>query len=313
MRIVDRATVEACLSWTDALAAAREAFCALAEGTVHQPGQLEMRPDGGGELHIKGAYLSGSTVLCFKVATGGFPGAAPTGFTVVLDAATGEPRWLLADDGILTEMRTAAAGAVASAALARSDARRLLVVGSGGQARAQIHAHRETLPHLEVAVWARDPAKARAMAGDVGAEPVDDLAAAVAASDIIVTATSSRTPLLASAWVRPGTHVTAVGSDTAGKQELAADLLHRADVVVCDDRELAIHGGELQHARVDVRERVITLGDVLTGRRPGRTSDRQISVADLCGLGAQDATIAELVVARMREDAALTVRPAGDR
>ena len=151
------------------------------------------------------------------------------------------------------------------------------------------------------------------MAGDVGAEPVDDLAAAVAASDIIVTATSSRTPLLASAWVRPGTHVTAVGSDTPGKQELAADLLHRADVVVCDDRELAIHAGELQHARVDVRERVITLGDVLTGRRPGRTSDRQISVADLCGLGAQDAAIAELVVARLLEDAALTVRPAGDR
>jgi ornithine cyclodeaminase len=299
MQVVDRATVAASVSWSDALDAARRAFRALADGAVDQPDQFEMRPDRGGELHIKGAYLRGSAVLCFKVATGGFPGAAPTGFTVVLDAATGEPRWLLADDGILTEMRTAAAGAVASAALARSDARRLLVVGSGGQARAQIHAHRETLPHLQVAVWGRDRARTVTLAADVGAEPADDLAAAVAASDIVVTATSSRRPLIHAAWVRPGTHLTAVGSDTTGKQELAADLLARAEVVVCDDVGLAAHAGELQHGDRDVRDRAVTLGEVLTDRRPGRTADEQITVADLCGLGAQDAAIAELVVARL--------------
>jgi ornithine cyclodeaminase len=299
VQIVDRPAVEACMSWGDALAAAWQAFCALADGVVDQPAQLEMRPDGGGELHIKGAYLQGSSALCFKVATGGFPGAAPTGFTVVLDAATGAPRWLLDDGGLLTEVRTAAAGALASATLARPDARRLLVVGTGGQARAQVHAHREALPHLDVAVWGRDRAKAAAMAADVGAELAGDLAAAVSASDIVVTATSSRMPLIDVASVRPGTHLTAVGSDTAGKQELAAALLARAEVVVCDDVSLAAHAGELQHAGTDVRDRAVTLGDVLTERVLGRTSDEQISVADLCGLGIQDATIAERVAARL--------------
>jgi len=299
MQVVDRATVAANVSWSDALDAARRAFRALAEGDVEQPDQFEMRPDRGGELHIKGAYLRGSAILCFKVATGGFPGADPTGFTVVLDAATGAPRWLLADDGLLTEMRTAAAGALATATLARPDARRLLVVGSGGQARAQIHAHLEALPHLQIAVWGRDRARTVALATDVGAEPADDLAAAVAATDIVVTATSSRTPLIQAAWVRPGTHLTAVGSDTAGKQELAANLLARAAVVVCDDVELAAHAGELQHGDRDVRDRAVTLGEVLTDRRPGRTADEQITVADLCGLGAQDAAIAELVVGRL--------------
>jgi ornithine cyclodeaminase len=299
MQVVDRATVTASVSWSDALDAARRAFRALAEGDVDQPAQFEMRPDRGGELHIKGAYLRGSTVLCFKAATGGFPGADPTGFTVVLDAATGQPRWLLADDGLLTETRTAAAGALASQTLARRDARRLLVVGSGGQARAQIHAHREALPHLKVSVWGRDPTRTAALAHDVSVEHVDDLAAAVAASDIVVTATSSRTPLIQVEWVRPGMHLTAVGSDTAGKQELAADLLALAEVVVCDDLALASHAGELQHADRSVRDRAVTLGEVLTARRPGRTTSEQITVADLCGVGAQDAAIAELVVSRL--------------
>jgi len=313
VRIVDLPTVEACLSWSDARAAAGHAFCALADGIVDQPGQLEMRPDSGGELHIKGAYLHGSSVLCFKVATGGFPGAAPTGFTIVLDAATGAPRWLLADDGLLTETRTAAAGALASATLARPDAHRLLVVGTGSQARAQIHAHRDALPHLKVAVWGRDRARTAILAAAVGAELASDLATAVATSDIVVTATSSRTRLIDAGWVRPGTHLTAVGSDTAGKQELGAALLARAEVVVCDDVDLASHAGELQRADADVRARAITLGDVLTDRRPGRTSNDQISVADLCGLGVQDATIAEMVVARLLGDAARTGRHDRDR
>ena len=304
MQIVDRGTVAACLEWSDALAAARQAFCALADGLVDQPNQLELRPDGGGELHVKGAYLRGSSVLSFKVATGGFPGATPTGFSVVLDAATGAPRWLLSDDGLLTEMRTAAAGALASATLARADVHRLLVIGSGSQARAQIHAHGEALPQLTVVVWGRDRARAAELAADVGAEPAADLAAAVATADIIVTATSSRAPLIHAEWVRPGTHLTAVGSDTPGKQELAAALLARAEVIVCDDIDLASRAGELQHADAGVRARAVTLGDVLTNRCPGRTSDDQISMADLCGLGVQDATIAATVVARLHGDAA---------
>jgi ornithine cyclodeaminase len=299
MQVVDRATVAASVSCSDALDAARRAFHAVADGEVDQPDQFEMRPRGGGEVHIKGAHLRGSTVLCFKVATGDFPGAGPTGFTVVLDAGTGAARWLLADDGLLTQMRTAAAGALATMTLARPDARRLLIVGSGDQARAQIHAHRAALPQLRVAVWGRDHAKTAALATDVGAEPVDNLADAVAATDIVVTATGSRTPLIQAKWVRPGTHVTAIGSDTAGKQELAADLLALAEVVVCDDLSVASYAGELQHADRSVRARAVTLGEVLTDRRPGRTTDEQITVADLCGLGAQDAVIAEVVVARL--------------
>lgn len=285
------------MTWGDALKAARTAFTALAEGNVDQPDQLELRPGGRGELHVKGAYLHGSSTMCFKVATGGFPGASPTGFTVVLDATTGTPRWLLADGGLLTEMRTAAAGALASATLARPDAHRLLVVGTGEQARAQIHAHREALPHLAVTVWGRNRTAAAALAAELDTGLADDLGAAVADSDIVVTATSSRGPLIES--VEPGTHVTAVGSDTPGKQELDPALLRRAEVVACDALDLAAHAGELQHAP-GVHGRAITLGDVLTGRCPGRTSPEQVSIADLCGLGVQDAAIAEVVATRLR-------------
>ncbi|MBI4941247.1 MAG: ornithine cyclodeaminase family protein [Actinobacteria bacterium] len=299
MQIVDLAAVRSVLTWDDALDAARHAFRTLSDGGVDQPGQLEMRPAGGGELHVKGAYLRGSAVMCFKVATGGFPGAGPDGFSVVLDAATGQARWLLADGGWLTDTRTAAAGAVASVTLARPDARRLLVVGTGGQAQAQVHAHRAAMPGVEVAVWGRDPARSAALAHAVGAAVVDDLEVAVRTSDVVVTATSSRTPLLDADWVRPGTHVTAVGSDTPGKQELPAALVAAAEVVVCDAVDLAAHAGELQHAAPDVVARAVTLGDVLTGRSPGRTSPAQVTVADLCGLGVQDATIAEVVVQRL--------------
>jgi ornithine cyclodeaminase len=183
VQIVDTGTVAACL----------------------MPDSTRGRSDMGGGLHVKGAYLRGSSVLSFKVATGGFPGATPTGFSVVLDAAAGAPRWLLSDDGLLTEMRTAAAGALACATLARADVRRLLVIGSGSQARAQIHAHREALPQLTVVVWGRDRARAAELAADVGAVATADITAAVAPADIIVPATSSRAPLIHAKWVRPGT------------------------------------------------------------------------------------------------------------
>jgi ornithine cyclodeaminase len=133
----------------------------------------------------------------------------------------------------------------------------------------------------------------------VDAEP--DLGRAVARADVIVTVTASRSPLIDVDWVAPGTHVTAVGSDLPGKQELQSALLGRADVICVDDPAVTAVSGELQHGLRDGRlalDNVVTLGAVAAGDAAGREGAEQITVADLCGLGVQDAAVADLVLRR---------------
>lgn len=120
---------------------------------------------------------------------------------------------------------------------------------------------------------------------------VADLRTAVSAADVVVTATNARSPLFDADWVRPGTHITAMGADTAGKQELAPALLDTAELVVCDSVATALHAGELQHASPATQDRAVGWPDLAVRGRPPR-SDASITIADLCGIGAEDAAIA---------------------
>jgi ornithine cyclodeaminase len=309
---LDEATVRSLVSRTDALQAVRSALLALAHEQVLMPDELALALDEG-EVHVKGGHLLGSPYASFKVATG-FPGNSARGlqvndgFSIVLDARTGQLAATLYDSGWLTELRTGAAGALAADLLARPEASSVALVGAGAQARFQLEALLDVRDVTAVRVWNRTPARAHAFAERAGAElgvPVvvaPDVRTAVADADIVVTTTASRAPLLHADWLRPGTHVTAVGADFPDKRELAADVLARADVVVADRVEVCARVGELHHGLADgavVRTDVVELADLVAGRVVGRTSAEQVTVADQCGLGAYDAAMAALVLSRV--------------
>jgi ornithine cyclodeaminase len=315
VRVLGRQDVEELITMTDAIAAARAAFVAADQGLAAMPPPLDLRlPEADGELHVKGAYISGSPVFAVKTATGfyrnpsrGLP--VSSGMTLIHDAATGELRVLVADDGLLTDMRTAAAGALAADLLARREARIAAVIGTGGQARYQLRALLEVRPIEEVRVWGRrkeaaeDYAREMASAG-ITVSVAATAGEAVAGAAVVVTATSASEPLIAAESIAQGTHVTAVGSDMPHKQELDPRILAAAHKYVPDSIRRALASGELHHA---VNAGVFSadavhgeLGAIASGRLPGRTDDDELTVADLTGLGVQDAAIAALV-ARLAE------------
>jgi len=294
MKVLDADTVRSRVSLAAARGAVHDAFCALAEGDVVAPDEFAMHLANGGELHVKGAHLGGP-YLAFKAAAGAFPEGGNSGFTAVLDAATGAPAAILDDGGWLKEIRTAAASAVSARALARPDSRTLTILGGGFQAAFQVAALREALGIESVTVWSRSPETRDRFAAENDAVATDTVADAVHGADIVICCTPSREPLVALEMLSPGTHVIAMGSDLLGKRELADDVLLGADLLVADDVSIAARVGELAHL-AEAAERAVNLGDVLTGRSPGRTSDEQISVSDHCGLGIQDAAMAQLVM-----------------
>jgi ornithine cyclodeaminase len=222
----------------------------------------------------------------------------------LFDAATGMPTGLLFDNGFLTDIRTGAAGAVAADCLARRHVDTVGVIGSGVQARHQIACLREVRGFTRLAAWSIDSPGLDLYCEEMRA--VYGIEAAACASpeevcrkaDILITTTPSQKPLVRADWLEPGVHVTAVGSDSPGKQELEAACLARADIVVVDRLSQCARFGELSHAlsaglltEADVRGQ---LGELVAGRKPGRTRDDEITICDLTGVGFQDTAIAAL-------------------
>lgn len=287
----------------DALEAVAGAFAALGRGGVVMPPVLRLDlPDGRGEMDVKTAYVPDLDGFALKVSTGFFGNAAlglPSlgGMMTLLDARTGHVRAVLLDNGYLTDVRTALAGALAARHLARADATVAGIVGTGLQARLQLEALRLVRPIERVLVWGRDGGKAAALAAEIrarhglAAEAVPDTTSLVRSSDIVVTTTASRTPLVSAEGLHPGLHVTAMGADAPEKQELDAAVLAGADLLVVDRRSQCERMGELHHAGA-VPAPVVELGTVVAGLAPGRTSDTQLTVCDLTGTGAQDTAIA---------------------
>lgn len=296
--VVGPEQLRSAVTWHEAVDAVGRALNSLGSGRVIQPPAVEIRMPEHGELHVKGGHLLGSDWIVVKVATGGFPGGPPTGCLLLVDATTGAPRWLLDDRGWLTQQRTAAAGALATMTFSRPDATSVLVIGTGGLTAALVEAHQTVAPHLRITLWGRDHDRTRTLAAELGVSAASDLQEAVSVTDVVVTATSSRAPLIEAAWVRPGTHITALGADTVGKQELPVDLVAGADLIVCDDIATAVVAGELQHATPATQARAMGWPD-LAAQGPPRREVGAISVADLCGIGAEDAAIAAAALRRV--------------
>jgi ornithine cyclodeaminase len=310
MRVVPLEAFRDKVPFAVAIAAVERGFRSLGLGEAALPDPLVMElRDEQAEIHVKGAHLAGARHIVLKVATGFYRNRArglPSGdgMFLLLDAATGAPAVLLEEHGYLTDFRTAAAVAVTLKYLAPKDAREALLIGAGALARHTARAMVAQLPLARLTLWNRTRERAESLAREL-AQVVETrvapaLESAVRDHRLIVAATASTTPLVMNAWVGPGTHVTSVGTGSPEKIELDPALLARADKVVADRVFQTERYGNLHHAiaaGVVTRERVYAeLGDLAAGRRPGRERADEITVADLTGVGVQDAAIAQAVV-----------------
>jgi ornithine cyclodeaminase len=290
-----------------------DAFAKLSAGSVVMPPILRMdMEDKNAEVDVKTAYVPGLDGFAIKVSPGFFDNpkkglSTTSGLMVVHDADTGVVRAVLLDNGYLTDVRTAAAGAVAARCLAVKNASRAAVIGTGLQARLQMQALALVRPIETVTVWGRDPEKAAACAEDIEwstslkTRVAGSIEEALADAQIAVTTTPSRKPLIDSTMLHPGLHITAMGSDAEHKNELAPSVIAEADLFVCDKHEQSARLGELHHAvgagLVPEDMPVTELGHLVAGTRPGRQSDEAVTVCDLTGTGAQDTAIATYTLA----------------
>ena len=213
----------------------------------------------------------------------------------------------------LTDLRTGLAGAAAARRLAPETVRTVGVIGAGAQARYQVRALPLVRDFERVLVSARDAGRTAAYAAEMAETlglPVEATTpdALVRESELVITTTPARSPIVDAAWLHPGLHITAMGADLPGKQELHPEVLRRADRVVCDRREQCLAMGELQHAAglLEGANAPVELGELTSGRAPGRQSAEEITVCDLTGTGVQDTAIASLALARARAHGAGT-------
>lgn len=299
-----------------------KAFVALAGGEVIMPPIMSMDlPMVNGEVDAKTAYIPGFEGFALKVSTGFFDNAKlglPSlgGMMTLFSATGGHVMAVFLDNGYLTDIRTAAAGAVAARHLAPQHVETAGVIGTGLQARLQMQAAHMVRPFKRLLVWGRDGDKAAACAADlagllgVEAQAVSDPARLVAESQLVVTTTPAREPVLKADWLHPGLHITAMGSDAEGKNEVEAAAIARADLYVADRVSQTEKLGELRAA---IEAGVWTggtppeLGQIIAGTVPGRCSDDDITIADLTGTGAQDTAIASHVSAKLQGSDAGTV------
>ncbi|MEC5325236.1 ectoine utilization protein EutC [Aurantimonas sp. A3-2-R12] len=306
-----RALVPLDLAAVDAI---ETAFAALATKQVAMPPILRLDiPEHRGEVDVKTAYVPGLSGFAIKISPGFFDNPklglpSVNGMMVLFSSKTGLVEALLLDNGYLTDVRTAAAGAVAARHLARSDARIAAILGAGVQARLQLRALKLVRPIAEARIWARDIKKAEATAAALSAElsipvaAVSDAQAAVAGADIVVTTTPSEAPILEAGWLASGQHVTAMGSDAEHKNEVDPALVTRADLYVADSLQQTRRLGELHHAiaagLVTADSAFSELGEIACGRLPGRVDPHALTFCDLTGTGVQDTAIAILANAR---------------
>ncbi len=290
MEVIPLEEIQRAINYGAVIARMRDAIAAFRAGEcdMPMPMHLDIAPERG-EVHIKSSYRRGGKYFVLKVAST-FPNniarnlSTGSGMMLLCSAETGRPLALLADEGYLTDVRTAAVAAMVAQDMRRDDAS-LGILGTGVQARLQARLHAEVLPLRRIVLWGRTPERAEICRRDIAAFlPNVTVEIAATPADVarearlIVTATASRTPLLFARDLQPDTHISAVGSDSPGKQELDPEIVRSARVLWLDSPEQCARLGEFQH-----------IGQ--SERRP----DAPFSVADFTGLGVEDLYIAEYV------------------
>jgi ornithine cyclodeaminase len=299
----------------DAVDIVENAFRQLASGAVVMPPILRLDIAAArGEVDVKTAYVPGFDGFAIKISPGFFDNPklglpSVNGLMVYLSARTGLVEALLLDNGYLTDVRTAAAGAVAARHLSREDSSVAAILGAGVQAGLQLRALTLVRPIREARIWARRADAAKALAARASAAlgipvaAVGSTADAVRGADIVVTTTPADAPILKRGWLAPGQHVTAMGSDAEHKNEIDPAIVADA-IYVADSLAQTRRLGELRHALaggvVAADRPFAELGAVIAGTAGGRRSPSDLTLCDLTGTGAQDTAIATLAVGRAR-------------
>lgn len=288
--------------------AVEDAYRAFSSRQVEQPDYIGIRlPEGRGEIDFKLSYHQPAEMISMKAHSGGFTGnpeahGVPNSMGTILlfDARNGALACIM-DGSLITGLRTGAAGAVSVKALARKNARTIASIGTGSQARMQILAIREVMQIDEIHAWSRTPETLAAYRQDIERDfqmPVTIAASAkeaVEKADILITTTRGKGDLVQADWVKPGTHIVAIGTDARGKQELDPELFRNAKIVV-DSVPQCTQKGETFHPLaaniIKAGDIHAEIGEILLGTRPGRTSDEEITIFDSTGMAIQDNTTA---------------------
>lgn len=299
----------------DLLPLIKKGFVAYSEGRSVVPpvGELSFK-DPPGDVHIKYGYITGDEYYVIKIASGfwnneqlGIPNGQ--GMMLLFKQQTGQCEAILLDDAYLTDVRTAVAGAIC-AELFANEVNCIGVLGTGLQARMQVQYLKNITSCHKVLVWGRNRKKMEIYQKDMARLGFQvDLSSApkdvAKECNLIITTTASTVPLLSSINIQPGTHITAMGSDTLTKQELEVDILSMADLVVADSIAQCKERGEIFHGLTSgsiTEDEIVELGSILNGSQAGRSSPDQITVADLTGVAVQDIQIAAAVHKAYKEN-----------
>ena len=314
MRIYDAHALRRVLSFRDLIEPVACCFVEYSAG-LGDSAMAVLHPTERSDLHLKAACLPGHSMFVVKaagwsaeLADRGLPPGS--GLVIALDVATCQPLALFRDEHYISDVRTAAAGAVVAKLLAPATVNVAAILGTGVQAFLQALALHEVRPFTRLLVWGRDAGRAHALVGrlrpelpEVQLDVASSVEEATRASDVMVTATASREPLVRGEWLHPGQHVTAVGADDLGKAELDATCLARADRLIVDSRVLTRSYGDVARAlarrEISPEQVHAEIGEVLAGKVVGRRSSNDLTIAKLIGLGVQDLAAVEVALARL--------------
>ena len=310
MRIVSLDEIKAVLPKVDLMQEIETGFSAYSNGEVVVPpvGELNFE-NPPGDVHIKYGYIRDDDVYVIKIASGFYQNkllglSNGQGMMLVFDQKSGKPIGLLQDEGYLTDVRTAVAGAICAKYLAPKNIEVIGIVGTGVQARMQLEYLKNVTDCQNVIVWGRSKSalnQYKISMCDSGFTIKTTMALDQVTNNcnLIVTCTASEKPIIRENHVKGKVHITAMGSDTPNKQELGSNVLSKADLVIADSRSQCEVRGEIHHAIKNNAmsiDPIAELGEIINGDRQGRTTSSGITVADLTGVAVQDIQISKAVL-----------------
>ncbi|WP_299885736.1 hypothetical protein [uncultured Lacinutrix sp.] len=312
--IIHKKEIEQLIQDIDVVEAMEKGFVAYSNGNTIVPpvGELLFK-EPKGETHIKYGYIKNDEYYVIKVASGFYDNpklgiASSQGLMLLFSQKTGQPIAFLLDEGHLTDIRTAAAGALAAKYFAPKKIKAIGIIGTGIQAKLQLQYLQQHTPCKTVWVWGRNVKNIEKFKSnldhDFNIQIAKNPAEVAAHSNLIVTTTPSETPLLSSKDILPGTHITAVGSDTSKKQELTSNLVAKAHILIVDSISQSKSRGEIYRAVKNGKllpEKVLELGNAIQDISIQRTSEQQISIVDLTGVAVQDIMIAKAIYTNFKK------------
>lgn len=292
----------------DVIAAIEKGFIEYSNGNTVVPpvGEL-LFEEPKGDAHIKYGYIKKDDFYVIKIASGFYDNPkldipSSQGLMLLFDQKTGVPKAVLLDEGYLTDIRTAAAGAVAAKYFAPKNIKAIGIIGTGIQAKLQLEYLQKYTPCTKVWVWGRNAKNVEKFSKELKAKfnvHIAETPSELAKNcNLIVTTTPSELALLKAEDIQKGTHITAVGSDTESKQELESELLSKAEIVIADSIPQSKSRGEIYRAVKDgviTENKVKELGKAIQNKELQRKNEEQITIVDLTGVAVQDIMITKAV------------------